>query len=114
MISLIGHEPAYFGKSTDDKPTDVGVNTVFIELDSGLIYFFDDDDTWKEVGNVEPSQVSTLSASPSVSSGISPVIRPSVGLGMVAPEHVEDGEDMEDGEDVEENEEEAEEENEEE
>lgn len=108
MISLIGHEPAYFGKSTDDKPTDVGVNTVFIELDSGLIYFFDDDDTWKEVGNVEPSQVSTLSASPSVSSGISPVIRPSVGLGIVAPEHVENGED------VEENEEEAEEENEEE
>ena len=38
------------GMSTDTKPTDVGVNSLFLELDTGDFYFFDEDETWKKVG----------------------------------------------------------------
>ena len=80
MVSLIGHEPAYFGKHGDEKPSDVGINTIFIELDTGIIYFYEGDDTWTEVGSVEPSQL-TMSA-PAISPSISPVIRPNSGLAL--------------------------------
>lgn len=38
------------GKSTDTKPTDVEVNSLFFELDTSDFYFFDEDKTWKKVG----------------------------------------------------------------
>ena len=87
MVSLIGQEPAYFGKSTDEKPSDVGVNSIFIELDTGIIYFYEGDDTWTEVGSVEPSQL-TMSA-PAISPSISPVIRPNSGLALSVGDHEE-------------------------
>ena len=38
------------GLSTDNKPTNVGVNSIFLELDTGDFYYLDDDETWKKVG----------------------------------------------------------------
>lgn len=38
-----------FGKSTDIKPTDVNVNDIFIELDTGNAYFWDGS-AWQIVG----------------------------------------------------------------
>ena len=100
MVSLIGQEPAYFGKSTDEKPSDVGVNSIFIELDTGIIYFYEGDDTWTEVGSVEPSQASTLSA-PAISPSISPVIRPNSGLALSVgdPEEATENTEEEESED---------------
>lgn len=37
------------GKSTDTKPTDVKINDMFIELDTGDAYFWDGS-TWVEIG----------------------------------------------------------------
>ena len=37
------------GVSTDTKPTDVEINTVFVELDTGDAYYFDGT-TWQKVG----------------------------------------------------------------
>ena len=39
----------YLGLSTDEKPTAVPVNTLFLELDTGDIYYFDGED-WQKVG----------------------------------------------------------------
>ena len=39
----------YSGLSSDDKPTDVGVNSLFYELNTKKVYYFDGT-TWKEVG----------------------------------------------------------------
>ena len=37
------------GMSTDEKPTNVNINTVFVELDTGDAYYFDGT-TWQKVG----------------------------------------------------------------
>lgn len=37
------------GLSTDDKPTACGVNSLFLELDTGEFYYFDGED-WAKVG----------------------------------------------------------------
>ncbi|MBO7387126.1 MAG: hypothetical protein J6U15_04910, partial [Lachnospiraceae bacterium] len=40
----------YAGTSLDTKPTDgVGVNDLFLELDTGDVYYFDGSD-WQKVG----------------------------------------------------------------
>lgn len=46
----------YKGLSRDAKPTDdVGVNALFLELDTGDFYYFDGT-TWKKVGDSEDVQ----------------------------------------------------------
>lgn len=37
------------GLSTDTKPTDVGVNSLFLELDTCEAYYFDGN-TWQKIG----------------------------------------------------------------
>lgn len=49
MITLNGSGADLKGVSTDDKPTDVAVNTLFLELDTGIFYYFTGE-TWSEVG----------------------------------------------------------------
>ena len=41
-----------YGKSTDDKPTrDVITGSLFVEVDTGKVYFFDEDSgTWLDSG----------------------------------------------------------------
>lgn len=39
----------FSGLSTDDKPTDVGINSLFYELNTKKVYYFDGT-TWKEIG----------------------------------------------------------------
>lgn len=39
----------YEGLSTDSKPTDVPVNSMFLELDTGDFYYFDGT-SWSKVG----------------------------------------------------------------
>ena len=41
----------YVGLSTDSKPTDCGVNSLFYELDTKKTLYFDGTD-WAEVGTV--------------------------------------------------------------
>ena len=43
----VTHE--FMGLSTDDKPTEVGVNSLFLELDTGDFYYFDGEE-WQKVG----------------------------------------------------------------
>lgn len=43
-------DTSYQGLSTDEKPTEnVPINSLFLELDTGKIYYFDGSD-WTEVG----------------------------------------------------------------
>lgn len=42
-------EHEYKGLSTDDKPTTAGINSLFLELDTGDFYYFDGE-TWAKVG----------------------------------------------------------------
>ena len=45
-----GDEFEFKGLSTDDKPTeDVGVNSLFLELDTGDFYYFTGE-AWAKVG----------------------------------------------------------------
>lgn len=37
-------------KSTDEKRTDVPTNTMCLEMDTGNVYYFDSDKTWKPFG----------------------------------------------------------------
>lgn len=39
----------YSGLSTDEKPTTCGVNSLFLELDTGDVYYFNGS-TWAKVG----------------------------------------------------------------
>lgn len=40
----------YKGESTDTKPTEnVGVNSLFLELDTGDFYYFDGEE-WQKIG----------------------------------------------------------------
>lgn len=43
------HEVEYKGLSTDTKPTDCAVNSLFLELDTGDLYYFDGS-AWAKVG----------------------------------------------------------------
>lgn len=42
-------EHEYKGLSTDDKPTNAGVNSLFLELDTGDFYYFDGEE-WAKIG----------------------------------------------------------------
>ena len=39
----------YMGLSTDEKPTDCAVNSLFFELDTGDFYYFDGS-AWAKIG----------------------------------------------------------------
>lgn len=39
----------YYGLSTDTKPTDCGINSIFIELDTAKKYYFTGE-AWTEIG----------------------------------------------------------------
>lgn len=46
-----GNDHDYKGKSTDEKPTEgVGVNSLFLELDTGDFYYFDGENGWVKYG----------------------------------------------------------------
>jgi len=49
MITNNGYSPDLRGESTDEKPLDVAVNTMFLELDTGDFYYFDGEE-WQKVG----------------------------------------------------------------
>jgi hypothetical protein len=48
-VTLNGANADYMGLSTDTKPTDVAVNSLFLELDTGYFYYFDGEN-WVKVG----------------------------------------------------------------
>lgn len=50
--SIAAASATYFGLAEDDQPTDgVGNGSCFIEMDTGKIYFFDEENaTWIEWG----------------------------------------------------------------
>lgn len=52
MISVVKQNRAapseYMGLSTDEKPADATVNSLFLELDTGDFYYFDGED-WQEI-----------------------------------------------------------------
>lgn len=50
MVTLKGYTANYAGKSTDTKPTDVEINTIFHELDTDKYYYFDGTQ-WNEIPN---------------------------------------------------------------
>ena len=49
MVTLNGSQADLRGVSTDSKPTNVDVNTLFLEVDTGDVYYFDGT-TWAKVG----------------------------------------------------------------
>ena len=49
MITLNGSTGNLLGLSTDTKPTNVEINTLFLELDTGDFYYFNGT-TWAKVG----------------------------------------------------------------
>ena len=49
MVTLNGQNANLLGKSTDEKPTNVEINTLFLELDTGDFYYFDGTN-WLKVG----------------------------------------------------------------
>lgn len=46
---LQADENEYKGLSTDEKPTDCAVNSMFLELDTGTFYYFDGEE-WQVIG----------------------------------------------------------------
>lgn len=48
-VTLNGANADYMGLHDDDKPTDVAVNSLFLELDTGDFYYFDGDE-WQKIG----------------------------------------------------------------
>lgn len=51
MTSYSGGNNQYAGLSTDGKPTDASNGSVFIEMDTGKLYFYDaTGETWREWG----------------------------------------------------------------
>ena len=48
MVTLKGYTANMLGVSTDQKPTDAEVNTIFRELDTNKYYYFDGT-TWNEI-----------------------------------------------------------------
>ena len=53
MVKLVNESRTdvleFSGLSEDEKPTDCGVNSLFLELDTGDLYFFDGV-SWGKVG----------------------------------------------------------------
>ena len=49
MITNNGSTAGRLGLHDDEKPTNVEVNELFLELDTGDLYYFDDT-TWQKVG----------------------------------------------------------------
>ena len=63
-ISLARSAENLCGLSTDDKPTSVDVNTLFMELDTGDFYYFNGTE-WGKVGSGSSSAVeSDLKSNP--------------------------------------------------
>ena len=52
MVTLEGSSTNYKGYSTDEKPTYAEVNALFLELDTGVFYYFDGTN-WAKVGGSE-------------------------------------------------------------
>lgn len=50
MVTLKGYTANMLGLSTDQKPTDVDVNTIIRELDTNKYYYFDGTD-WNQIPN---------------------------------------------------------------
>lgn len=48
-VTLNGSTGNLKGESTDTKPTNVEINTLFLELDTGDFYYFDGT-AWQKVG----------------------------------------------------------------
>lgn len=48
-VTLVGSTGNLKGLSDDAKPTNVEVNTLFLELDTGDVYYYDGTD-WLKVG----------------------------------------------------------------
>lgn len=48
-VTLKGSAANYLGLSTDDKPTDAAVNSIFTELDTKDDYYFTGE-SWEKVG----------------------------------------------------------------
>lgn len=56
MVTLNGSTSNLMGLSTDDKPiTDIDINTLFLELDTGDFYYFigTEGSEWAKVGAAE-------------------------------------------------------------
>lgn len=52
-ITLNGSNADLMGLSGDDKPTTgIEINTLFLELDTGIVYYFTGE-TWAEVGGTD-------------------------------------------------------------
>lgn len=49
---LQADEYDFKGLSTDDKPTNCGINSLFLELDTGDFYYFDGEE-WNKIGGEE-------------------------------------------------------------
>ena len=49
MITNNGANANLLGLSTDTKPTNAEINTIFLELDTGNFYFFNGT-TWQKLG----------------------------------------------------------------
>lgn len=49
MVTNNGYTSNLMGLSTDEKPTQVEVNTLFLELDTGDFYYYTGE-TWAKVG----------------------------------------------------------------
>lgn len=49
MVTLNGATADLRGNSTDEKPTNVEINTVFVELDTGDAYYYNGI-VWVKVG----------------------------------------------------------------
>ena len=47
----LGRPVTYYGLSTDVKPTDAANGSVFVEMDTSTIYFYDlENETWRAWG----------------------------------------------------------------
>lgn len=67
MITLNGSAPDLLGLSTDTKPLDALINSLFLELDTGDFYYFDGEE-WAKVG--EPANAKSLTLSKPLLGGL--------------------------------------------
>lgn len=51
-VTLNGATANYMGLSTDTKPSNADINSLFLELDTGDFYYYDGD-SWEKVGGDE-------------------------------------------------------------
>lgn len=59
MITLNGSAPDLLGLSTDTKPDDALVNSLFLELDTGDFYYFTGEE-WVKVGEAPNAKNLTI------------------------------------------------------